>query len=291
MFGGNKRYDYDRCTTCGLIYLNPVPMDEEISTFYPETYSIYAEPRQPYFSERALRTLKYKMGYRHIRVKNHGRLLDSLRPYRNVPNVIPYVPDGRVLDIGCGNGEYLLRLKSIGWQCQGVEFNAKAVEICRNNGLDVFHGDLATAAFESNTFDFVTAHHLLEHIPNPHDLLAEIARITRPGGHVLIRTPNSNSLGRSLFGKHWFANEIPRHLMLYNKDNLKQLATEHGLQSESMNISAKPKILLRSLDYKMQNTGTPSEKKPVLKWLAKLYIPLARLTSRGDELVALFRKI
>ncbi len=291
MFGGNKRYDYDRCTVCSLVYLTPGPTPDEIADFYPDSYSIYTEPKQPHFSRRALRTLKYRMGYHHLRIENDERLLDRIRPDKPIPNVIPYVPEGRVLDIGTGNGENLLRLKSIGWQCQGVEFNAKAVEICRNNGLDVFHGDLVSAAFESNTFDFVTAHHLLEHVPKPHDLLAEIARITRPGGYVLIRTPNSNSLGRSLFGEYWFANEIPRHLMLYNKDNLKRLATEHGLQPESMNIPAKPKILLRSLDYKMQNTGTPSEKKPVLKWLAKLYIPLARLTSRGDELAALFRKI
>jgi len=290
MFGGNKRYDYDRCTVCGLVYLTPAPTPEEIADFYPDSYSIYTEPKQPHFSRRARRTLKHRMGYHHLHIENDGRLLDRMRPYRPVPNVISYVPNGRALDIGTGNGENLLRLKSIGWHCQGVEFNAKAVEICRNNGLDVSHGDLASAAFESNSFDFVTAHHLLEHVPDPHDLLAEIARITKPGGRVLIRTPNSGSLGRSLFGEYWFANDVPRHLMLYNKDNLNRLATKHGLQTESVDILVKPKILLRSLDYKMNNTGTPSEKKTLLKWLAKLYIPLALLTSRGDELTALYRK-
>ena len=290
MFDGNRRFNYDRCTDCGLIYLTPAPTSEEIAGFYPDSYSIYTEPKQPHFSRRALRTLKYRMGYHHLAIENDGRLLDHVRPYKPVPNVIPYVPEGRTLDIGTGNGENLLRLKSIGWQCQGVEFNAKAVEICRKNGLDVFHGDLASAAYESNSFDFVTAHHLLEHVPDPHSLLAEIARITKPGGRVLIRTPNSSSLGRSLFGEYWFANDIPRHIMLYNRDNLNRLATGHGLLMESVNIPAKPKILLRSLDYKINNTGTPSEKNTLLKGLAKLYIPLALLTSRGDELAALYRK-
>ena len=291
MFGGDTRYDYDRCSRCGLVYLNPLPTPEQIAAFYPDSYSIYTEPRRPHFSRRALLTLKYRLGYDHLEVRPGRGLLDRLRPWKKVEHVVPWVAGGRALDIGCGNGEYLLRLKSIGWTCKGVEFNDKAVEICRRNGLDVFHGDLEAAALDSESFDFVTAHHLLEHVPDPHRLMAEIARVTRSGGHVLIRTPNSRSIGRALLREYWFANEIPRHLMLYDRDNLNRLAAGHGLQPQSLSTPVKPKLLLRSLDYKTGNRGSPSEKKAVMKALAMLYVPLASLPGRGDELAALYRKV
>jgi SAM-dependent methyltransferase len=290
MFGGTRLFAYHRCNGCGLIYQHPIPDSETIAGFYPDSYSIYQEPDRPRFSRRALRTLKSSLGYRHLDVGAPGNLLERLRPARPVPGVVPFVPGGRALDIGCGNGEYLLRLQSIGWQCQGVEFNDKAVSICRSHGLDVFQGDLQSAGFPSDSFDFVAANHLIEHVPDPHQLMAEIARITRPGGRILIRTPNSAALGRSWFGVYWFANEVPRHLMLYSRDNLRMLAAEHQLEPERLCTPVKPKLLLRSLDYRLGNRGKPSEKRKLRKWLVRLYVPAAKLTGRGDELFALFRK-
>ncbi len=288
MFDGKRVFDYHRCRSCDLIYQHPMPSGEEISGFYPDSYSIYSEPAQPWFPPRALRTLRDKLGYRHLEVK--GSALKMLLPGKAVPEVAPFIPGGRALDIGCGNGEFLLRLHSIGWECQGVEFNDKAVGICRSHGLQVFHGDLKSAGFEAGTFDFVTANHLIEHVPDPHELMREIARITRPGGRVLIRTPNSQALGRNWFGRYWFANEVPRHLMLYSRPNLQMLAARHGLEAETVFTPVKPKILLRSLDYVLGNRSKPSEKRKLRKWLARLYIPAAKVTGRGDELFAMLVK-
>jgi len=207
-----------------------------------------------------------------------------------VADVVPWIAGGSVLDVGCGNGEYLLRLRSIGWRCQGVEFSDKAVAICRDHGLEVFHGDLASAAFPSDSFDLVTAHHLIEHVPDPHELMSEIARLTRRGGSVLIRTPNSQALGRAWFGTWWYANDVPRHLFLYSAKNLEMLAARHGLERIRMDTPVKPKLVLRSLDYRFDNRGKPSKKRKLRKWLSKLYVPLAKAAGRGDELFAIFRK-
>jgi 2-polyprenyl-3-methyl-5-hydroxy-6-metoxy-1,4-benzoquinol methylase len=291
MFGGSKLYHYHRCTECGLIYQHPIPSKEEIAAFYPESYSIYSEPERTFFSKRKLRTLKESLGYQHLEVSGKRGFLDKLRLPRQVPEVVPYVKAGSALDIGCGSGEYLLRLQSIGWKCQGVEFNEKAVSICRANGLNVFHGDLLSANFDSESFDFVTAHHLIEHAPDPHELVSEISRITKPGGSVLIRTPNSESLGRAWFGSYWFANEVPRHIFLYSEKNLRILASKYGLRLDSLSKPVKPKLILRSLDYKLSKRGVPSKKRKIWKFLSKLYTPAAKLSGRGDELFALFRKI
>ena len=290
MFGGTTPYDYHRCMACGLVYQHPMPTADEIASFYPETYSIYKDPGHPRFSRQALITLRNRMGYTHIEIPPARTLREKLAAPSPLPYVIPYREGGSVLDIGCGNGEYLLRLQSIGWRCKGVEFNANAVSICRAHGLDIFQGNLEEAHFDAESFDFVTAHHLIEHVPDPHRLMSEIARITKPGGTVLIRTPNSDALGRSWFASYWFANEVPRHLMLYSKDNLCLLAARHGLSPETVSTHIKPKLVLRSLDYRTGNRGKPSEKRKLRRQLAKLYIPLAKISGRGDELFALFTK-
>jgi SAM-dependent methyltransferase len=291
MFGGSTLYSYHRCTDCDLIYQHPIPSKEEIAAFYPASYSIYSEPERTLFSRRELQTLKETLGYQHLEVSGKRSFLDKLGPAKPVLDVVPYVAAGLALDIGCGSGEYLLRLQSIGWKCQGVEFNDKAVSICRSNDLKVFHGDLISANFGSESFDFVTAHHLIEHAPDPHELVSEISRITKPGGSVLIRTPNSESLGRSWFGTSWFANDVPRHIFLYSEKNLRMLASEYGLRLDSLRKPVKTKLVLKSLDYKLNNRGVPSKKRKIRKYLSRLYIPAAKLSGRGDELFALFTKI
>ncbi len=283
MFGGDTRYDYHRCTQCGLVYQHPLPAGETIAGFYPENYIVYVEPTRTRFTPRERLYLKKRLGYTHIDAPAGGRP-------KAVTDVVPWVPDGKVLDIGCGNGEYLLRMQSIGWQCTGVEFNDTAASICRRHGLNIVQGDLAEAGFADNSFDFVTAHHLIEHVPDPHALMAEIVRITRPGGSVLIRTPNSESLGRRFFGRHWYANDVPRHICLYSEQNLALLASQHGLTASRTLKPVKPKLVLRSLDYKLGNRGKPSKKRKMRKWASKLYVPAASLSGRGDELFMLFTR-
>ncbi len=291
MFDGTRVYDYHGCTQCGLIYQQPPPTQAEIASFYPESYSVYSTPTRTEFSSQERLTLKHSLGYAHLDATGkESASAKTILAKTTVPDVIPYAPNGKVLDIGCGNGEFLLRLKSIGWQCQGVEFNAKALAICREHGLDVFHGDLETANFAADSFDFVTAHHLIEHTANPVELVREMVRVTKPGGTILIRTPNSRALGRRWFGVNWFANDVPRHLLLFCAETLAILAKQQNLQLIELRKPVKPKLVLKSLDYKLGNTGVPSKKRKLRKWLAKLYVPAAKLSGQGDELFALYRK-
>jgi 2-polyprenyl-3-methyl-5-hydroxy-6-metoxy-1,4-benzoquinol methylase len=292
MFGGEKTYDYFECVNCGAIFQNPMPSAEEIAHFYPDHYTVYKE-ETPVKSvsnfEKAV--LKTRYGYDHLSVPFPYVLLARLMAgsfFRDTP---AFVPNGKVLDIGCGNGEFLLKLKHLGWSCQGVEFNQKAVAVCRAAQLDVFQGELTEAAFASGSFDLITAHHFIEHVANPNKVIAEIARLLKPSGKLLLRTPNSQSLGRAWFGRYWFANDVPRHLILFSPKNMNMLASQYGLKCDFLKKIVKPKLILKSLDYKLGNTGKPSKKRKVRKYLAKLYVPVAKLSGRGDELFALYEKI
>jgi 2-polyprenyl-3-methyl-5-hydroxy-6-metoxy-1,4-benzoquinol methylase len=141
--------------------------------------------------------LKYHYGYTHLAAppmlyRLGFRVLAAIK-YKDE---LPYVVDGRALDIGCGNGRFIRSMNSLGWRCEGVEFSETAVAVCRQAGLKVFHGELEKAGFDNGSFDLVTARHLVEHVADPAMLVTEIARILKPGGRPYSKHPTTNLLAK-----------------------------------------------------------------------------------------------
>jgi len=291
MFGTPGEYDYARCKQCAAIFQVPMPGAEQIAGFYPDDYEQYQPERYKQLKNIEKGVLRAVFGYHHLEVPRVyiflGRLLGRLK-YGNTP---PFRNGRQALDIGCGNGKFLVKMRDIGWEVRGVEFNAGAVEVCRNSGLEVFHGDLHAAGFADESFDMVSARHLIEHLPNPNGFMAEIARILKPGGYLYIRTPSSRALGRKIFGKYWFPNEVPRHLVLFSPKNLALLAARHGLHRGRVKMKTSPKFVLNSLDYVLGKDRETSKKSSLRRLLARfLYVWPARLTGLGDEIVAIYEK-
>ncbi len=291
MFGGSDSFAYFQCHDCHSVYQNPMSDSEKIASFYPDNYTVYDEhiklkPRS--ILERAVLNTRY--GYKHLNAPSLVKALAPLLSIFQSPDSIAYEDGGRLLDIGCGNGRFLLRMQEIGWQVEGVEFNETAVTICRQHQLKVFHGKLDEADLPENSFNLISARHVIEHVPDPNAFIEGIVHLLRPGGRLHIRTPNSTSLGRSLFGRFWYANDVPRHLILFSRNNLEMLARNHGLEPVTMHTKIRPKLLLNSLDYKYPHAGKPSRKNKLKRILAKSYIPFAKYKDQGDELFAVFRK-
>ena len=291
MFATPGKYDYARCNQCGVVYQVPMPDAEQIAAFYPDDYEQFQPERPKQLKNIEKGALRAVHGYEHLDVPRiyilAGQLLGRLK-YRNTP---PFRSGSRALDIGCGNGKFLIKLRALGWEVQGVEFNAGAVEVCRNSGLNVFHGDLHAAGFPDASFDMVSARHLIEHLPDPNSFMDEIARILKPGGYLYIRTPSSKALGRKLFGKYWFPNEVPRHLVLFSPENLALLARRHGLIKARVKMQTSPKFVLNSVDYATGRQKETSKKSSLRRLFARfLYVWPAKLTGLGDEIVAIFEK-
>jgi SAM-dependent methyltransferase len=121
--------------------------------------------------------------------------------------------------------------------------------VCRAQarGLDVAAGHLAAQEYPSGTFDAVTLIHVLEHVANPSSLLAECCRILKPGGRLVVVTPNFNSLGRRVLGEAWRGLEPPRHLILLTRPALHRQVAHAGFcvtRSETVNA---PHIIYASL--------------------------------------------
>lgn len=291
LFDRPETYDYYQCTGCDAVFQYPPAAVDVIAGFYPDAYRVYErEDKVKEPSNLKKGVLRTKYGYHHLRVPAIYRLLAPIASVLTYKDGIPYKPNGRALDVGCANGRFMRALRALGWSCEGVDFNINAVNTCRAQGLKVHHGDLESAHYDDASFDLITARHVIEHLPDPSSFVGEAGRILRPGGQLLIATPNSQALGRQWFRQYWFANDVPRHLILFSPSNLDALVVRHSLKRVTLRLNTSPKGILNSIDYKTGNRKKPSHKKKSWRLLAKPYVLFAGILSRGDEIFAIYEK-
>lgn len=291
MFNHHERYDYHRCTNCNFIFQYPLPTLEQISAFYPNEYEVYEEQsRLKKVSGLRKSILKKYYGYTHLSTSTFNDFICFIPHLFNRSFEVHFSSNGTLLDVGCGNGRYLDGMKKLGWKTKGVEFNESAVRVCNLSGLDVHHGDLFSANFDSDSFDVINVSHVVEHVPNPKEFFAELSRILKKNGTLIIKTPNSEALGRALFNTNWYANDVPRHIYLFAEKNLKVLASTCGLKVQQLKTRTSPKIILNSLDYVTSNSKVPSKKVKWKRWIAKIYVLIAQYKKQGDEIFAVFTK-
>lgn len=291
-FDLDETYDYANCTECGAFYQTPMPDGEKIASFYPSDYDAYDPPgklKQRSFPEKA--TLNAWYGYR-LQPRNPlvlalGLLLGLFR-YKDS---VPFIENGRALDVGCGNGKYVRTLGVLGWRAEGIDFSADAVRAASDAGIPVRQGTLIDEEFQPETFDLVSARHLIEHVPAPVEFVTNVNRLLKPGGMFMVRTPNSRALARGFFGASWFPDEVPRHLILYSPANLDRLLGNAGFERVTVRTFTTPKYILNSWDYRIGNRGKASRKKTLHRALARLYVLVASLVPlRGDEIFCVYRK-
>ncbi len=290
-YAGYDLYTYCSCSRCGVIYQYPMPTLADIVNFYPADYS----PHSKFHGSPSLRksqraVLRYKYGYKQFNEPWIFYLMESLNIFSRPHPFFSFIPDGKGLDIGCGNGEYIATMNSLGWDFTGIDINAATVKNCRDSGLKVFHGELQDVGFNNESFNAVTARHVIEHVKNPDILVREVARILKPGGNFLVQTPNTKALARSFFGRNWFPYDIPRHLVLFNYENLSLLTNPYGLVPICHKTFTKPRIVLRSWDYMRGPRSKPSEADKGKRWLSRPFAWFTMLIGKGDEIFAIYRK-
>lgn len=141
-----------------------------------------------------------------------------------------YRQTNRLLDIGCGAGNLLMAARKNGWNAQGLDVSANAARHVRELGFEVFHGELHEAQFPAGYFDVITAAEFLEHLPEPRLVLAEIARLLRPGGLLWTTTPHARGLSGRVLGVKWRCIWPPEHLQLFSAGGLKSLLVDVGFR-------------------------------------------------------------
>ena len=153
----------------------------------------------------------------------------------------------QLLDVGCGSGYRLRRMAEAGWKVEGIDFDQQAVKMARSKGFEVRCGSLVEASYPADTFDVVSMYHVIEHVDNPLNVLRECIRILRPGGRLVLATPNIQSWGHKRFGVAWRGLEPPRHLHLFSSAALNALLASAGFAGTSLRFYIAPSLLEGSL--------------------------------------------
>jgi 2-polyprenyl-3-methyl-5-hydroxy-6-metoxy-1,4-benzoquinol methylase len=233
-----------RNDSCGLVWLDPMPIQEDIAEAYEHYYTHWDStdegPSQGLI-RRFIRSVKAgyldsKYGYGRGGPKSYLGLLAYFAPLRRAGSdfsvmYLRFSRGGRLLEVGCGSGDMLKGMADLGWQVEGVDFDPAAVESCGRKGLNVRVGFLEQQRYPANYYDAVTMSHLIEHVHEPLELLVECYRILKPDGHLSLVTPNINSAGHRIYGSSWFHLDPPRHLRIFSVTSLKVLLQKAGFRS------------------------------------------------------------
>lgn len=212
-------WSLSQCLACQCLWLNPRPHEDDIHKCYAEYFTHDIPVKSPPRSAVRRRILDVLLFGRNREIKFY----DSMFLHKERP--------GRLLDIGCGDGAFLERMRKQGWDVIGFEFDPEAARVARENyGLQVVVGSLDECDFPSNAFDAITLSHVIEHLPNPKAVLQSCCRLLKENGKLAITTPNIKSLGHRSFRDAWRGLEPPRHLILYSRDTLKSVLEETGLR-------------------------------------------------------------
>jgi SAM-dependent methyltransferase len=220
-YGIDGMYDVGQCHECSLVFLNPMPDDSILVNLYPDSYYSY----QNFASNPTISAVR-------------GFMISALFLGRETKD--PHFQSScKVLDIGCGSGKFLSKVKNNGWETYGVEVSKDAAEIGKEKaGLDIFNGTLIEASYPSNHFDYVRSNHSLEHIYNPNETLQEVNRVLKPGGKFLIGVPNYDGLMAGIFKDYWWYLCPPVHTFNYSVKTLSLMLEKNGFKVEKVRYNS-----------------------------------------------------
>jgi SAM-dependent methyltransferase len=226
LFGAPGTWYLDRCTNrrCGLLWLNPMPVPDDLHVAYETyyTHSLY-DWDKPY--ERPL----WKKLLRPVYSLLMGITGTSRMRRISMETYLGKAKPGCLLEIGSGSGARLLKLRALGWEVEGQDIDPSAgVHGLRSQGIRVHDAPLDQLHLPDGRYDAVIMSHVIEHVPDPVALLRECLRILAPGGEIVAVTPNSESLGHRVFGESWMALDPPRHLHLFSASSLREIARAAG---------------------------------------------------------------
>jgi len=219
-----------KCSECGLVFDSRNPSIEELDAHY-SSYCYSSLKSCPDVTERSF-----------------DRLLSNFESFRS---------NGRILDIGCGQGDFLFSAKKHGWNAYGSEYSDAAIKLCAERGLEVIKEPISELSFGNEKFDVVTSFEVIEHIQTPNHLFQTVRSLLRPGGLFYLTTPNFDSILRFLEGSRFTILGYPEHLCFYNKFSMRHLSLRHDFKPLKITTTG---IDLLRMKKNLANIVKPSKK-------------------------------
>jgi len=240
LFQAQGKWNIRRCTNpeCGLLWLDPFPVDSDLGEAYESYYSHEDAPKHAGSRASITARLRWFVKFGYFASDDHqppqaGVLPKCLKRAACLafPPLISYLPlesKGTLLDVGCGDGDLIQAMQDYGWNVAGVDPDPAAVQFACRRGLDVRLGSLMDQRYRSCSFDAIILNHVIEHVPDPILVLKECHRILKPEGRLIMATPNVGGWFHRKFRQNWVHLDPPRHLFLFRMGTLVELVRRSG---------------------------------------------------------------
>jgi SAM-dependent methyltransferase len=263
-----------QCNGCGVLALHPQPTtDAELAAAYSNEY-YGSSPRKFIAPIAAL-----------VGLFQGGRA-------RLVSRRISAPAHACVLDVGCGNGGFLLQMKRRGFVVEGTEWTSQsAARVPSDANIPVHIGDLIDLDLPLYSFDAITLWHVFEHLRRPRETLDRIRSLLKPGGNgaehsgwLFMSMPNAESAQAQRYGTHWFHHDPPRHLFGFGPHALTHLLEDAGFRVESISTWSLEQNPFGEIQSALNQRGFPRDRLyNQLKGLSRKPIPtrLADLARMG----------
>lgn len=207
-------YTIFACRACRGGFAWPRPRPDELDDVYDEAY--------------ASRYAAGTMNEVEFGRERFQRLEKSLR--KLAPRLLDG-SSGRLLDVGCASGRLAREFLDRGWRAEGVEFLPRLAEQARLEGIAVHVGDFTRLELRASSYDLITMFHVIEHFEFPLDAAVKCRDLLRPGGLLVLETPNWRGIGALLRGSRWSHIIPPEHLSYFGPSALRELVLRAGFSS------------------------------------------------------------
>lgn len=216
----NERFFVSNCQDCEMVFLPKIVVND---AYYKKYYEL------GYYDQKGLEKNS---------IISKILLYISSFSFRNkeqiITNAVNIKEKISILDIGCGEGNFLSNLDSIKFDKTGIEINKEGYIATQKKGISAFDQDISKINFNGKKFDTISLWHVLEHINSPKLLFKNIRKNLNNSGILIFQVPNTESIGFRYGKQNWFHLDSPRHLMLYNVRSVKKLCDLTGFEIVSI---------------------------------------------------------
>ena len=202
------------CENCTLRFTQDIPAEDAIAPYYKaESYVSHTDTKKGLINKL----------YHWVRRRTLARKRKLVRRYTGLEK-------GSLLDVGCGTGAFVYEMQRHGWQAAGIEPDSGAREAAKKlYGLTVNTPDEFWQLPPASA-DAISLWHVLEHVHALHAYIEQLKKIIRPGGKIIIAVPNHTAKDAAVYGFHWAAYDVPRHLYHFSPGSIEVLMQQHGLR-------------------------------------------------------------
>ncbi len=269
-FGFAGEFPVERCRRCGLLYSNPYVTPDCLHAFFDADYQAH-DPSATTDSPGVTR-----------RPARRRAADDVVRPFGQA----------RLLDLGCGNGRFMARMRAAGWSVLGVEPIARGIESCRAAGLDAIQGTIPSVDLAGRRFELITMRGVLPALPDPRATLSELRRHVTDDGRLMANLFAADSLMARWTGPHWLGFDLPRQRCHYTRVTLARLLESTGWRIERAWFARRPNLVRRNVRLMALVTGRAGWRMAArVRVIPSLIATVGAWLAKSDEVHAIARPV